>query len=139
MRRHIEPSTEQLERLLSAGGEGPVTMLNLLRYAEVADYSASPALDPGRSVSGRDAYAAYSAGVLPILAALGGELVLFGSCRNTVIGPPDEEWDDIALIRYPDLGSFTTMVSSEEYRAIAGHRSAALLDSRLVPTDAAAS
>lgn len=136
MSGHIDPTGDQLEALFSAGIEGPVTMLNLLRYAEVADYSASPELDPGDPISGRDAYALYSAEVLPIVDSLGGEVVVFGPCHRTVIGPTDEQWDDIALIRYPEIGAFMSMASSEDYRAIVGHRTAALADSRLVPTGA---
>lgn len=135
---HIEPTAAQMERLLAAAMTGPVTMLNLLRYAPEADYSAHPDLAPDTPITGRDAYGRYSEGVLPILADLGGEVVLFGPCHPGVIGPEDEIWDDLALIRYPDLDAFVTMVGSEEYLAIMGHRTAALADSRLVPTAAAA-
>jgi uncharacterized protein (DUF1330 family) len=118
------------------GGTGTVVMLNLLRYREVADYSATPELDPGTPCSGREAYGRYSEAVLPLLAALGGGIEMFGPCHATLIGPEDEEWDDIVLARYPGVAAFVGMVTSPEYRAIAGHRTAALADSRLVPTGA---
>ncbi|MCP4434214.1 MAG: DUF1330 domain-containing protein [Actinomycetia bacterium] len=138
MTGHIEPTEAQLERLMASGIEGPVTMLNLLRYRDVADYSEHAGLAPTEPVSGREAYGLYSAGVLPILAGLGAAPVFFGACNPTVIGPDDEQWDDMALIRYPDLATFAGMVASAEYQAIMGHRTAALADSRLVPTDAVA-
>ncbi len=136
MTGYIEPTASQLERLVVAAPQGPVTMLNLLAYRDNADYSSAPEMAPASAISGRDAYGLYSAGVLPILADLGGEVVVFGPCRPTLIGPPEESWDDIALIRYPTLDAFTAMVASPQYQAIMGHRNAALADSRLVPTGA---
>jgi uncharacterized protein (DUF1330 family) len=137
MTGHIEPTASQLERFVGDDpGISPV-MLNLLRYRDTADYSAVPELDPGRPVTGREAYAAYSEAVLPILAGLGGGIEMFGACHGTLIGPDGDEWDDIVLVRYPSTQAFVGMVTSEEYRAIQGHRTAALADSRLVRTGAA--
>lgn len=134
----VEPSAHQVRGLVDAGIPGPVTMLNLLCYRKIADYSGSPELAPPRPISGREAYGSYSAGVLPILAELGAEALLLGPCHATVIGPGSERWDDIAVIRYPDVDTFISMTTSEEYRAIMGHRTAALTDSRLVATGATA-
>ncbi len=133
----IEPSDQQVRSLIDAGIGGPVTMLNLLRYRDTADYSGSPELEPSDPISGREAYGRYSAGVLPILAELGAEALLFGPCHATVIGPSSERWDDIAVIRYPSVEVFISMTTSDDYRAITGHRTAALADSRLVATGAA--
>ena len=77
-------------------------------------------------------------GVLPILSELGAEVLLFGPCHSTLIGPEDERWDDIAIIRYPELETFAEMTASDSYRAVMGHRTAALTDSRLVATSASA-
>ncbi|MCB1006421.1 MAG: DUF1330 domain-containing protein, partial [Acidimicrobiales bacterium] len=94
-------------------------------------------LAPHAPISGREAYQRYSEGVLPIFAGIGGSIEMLGACHGTLIGPDDEEWDDIVLVRYPDTTAFVQMVSSPEYVAILGHRTAALADSRLVRTDAA--
>jgi uncharacterized protein (DUF1330 family) len=136
MTGHIEPTAAQLERFIADDPGGSPVMLNLLRYREVADYSESPELAPDGPVSGRDAYTAYTEGVLPILAGLGGGIEMFGGCHGTLIGPDGEEWDDIVLVRYPSTATFVQMVTSPEYQAIQGHRSAALADSRLVRTSA---
>lgn len=136
MTGYIEPTPDQLERFLADDPGGSPVMLNLLRYRETADYSPFPELDPGRAVSGREAYNRYSEGVLPLLAGLGGGIEMFGGCHGTLIGPDGEEWDDIVLVRYPSTDAFVQMVGSPEYRAIQGHRSAALADSRLVRTSA---
>lgn len=136
MTGHIEPTRSQLERFIADDPGGPAVMLNLLRYREEADYAEHPDLDPGRPVTGREAYTAYSDAVLPILAGVGGGIEMFGACQGTLIGPEGEEWDDIVLVRYPSTSAFVQMVSSPEYQAIQGHRAAALADSRLVRTGA---
>jgi hypothetical protein len=49
-----------------------------------------------------------------------------------LIGPQDKDWHLAVLVRYPGALAFATMVRSDEYRAIAFHRTAALEDSRLI-------
>lgn len=137
MTGHVEPTTEQLAAFLADDPGSPIVMLNLLRYRDEADYTEAPDLAPEAPISGREAYQRYSEGVLPILAGIGGGIELFGPCHGTLIGPADEAWDEIVLVRYPDTAAFVGMVSSAEYQAITGHRTAALADSRLVRTTAA--
>ena len=136
MSGHVEPTEEQLEHFIVDDPGGSPVMLNLLRYRETADYSESPEPDSGTPISGREAYQRYSDGVLPILAGVGGAIEMFGGCHGTLIGPDGEAWDDIVLVRYPSTAAFVQMVSSPEYQAITGHRTAALTDSRLVRTTA---
>jgi len=123
----IEPTADQLATLLTSTDEGPVVMLNLLRYLEVAS--------DGSGRTGREAYNDYSAAVLPMVASRGGGIVYFGTTSPTVVGPADEQWDDIVLVMYPNRAAFLDMTSSSEYLAIMGDRAAALADSRLVPTN----
>jgi hypothetical protein len=54
--RHLEPSQSAGKRFVQRGLEGPVVMLNLLRFREVADYSASPELAPAAPISGAQAF-----------------------------------------------------------------------------------
>ena len=122
----IEPTRQQLETLMASTDDGPVIMLNLLRYRDLA------ADDTGRT--GREAYAEYGAAVAPMVLALGGGFEYVGATSPTVIGPADEQWDDIVLVKYPNRAVFVTMITSPEYLAVTGHRTAALADSRLVPT-----
>ena len=62
---HLEPSDENARRLFQRGIEGPVTMLNLLRFREEADYADSPLLAPPSPISGRDAYDLYIRHTIP--------------------------------------------------------------------------
>ena len=122
----IEPTADQMKTLFSSTDEGPVVMLNLLRYLDVAS--------DGSGRTGREAYNDYSAAVLPMVASRGGGIVYFGTTSATLIGPAEEQWDDIVLVMYPNRAAFIDMTTSAEYLAITGDRTAALADSRLVPT-----
>jgi uncharacterized protein (DUF1330 family) len=111
-------------------------MLNLLRFRDEADYSDNPALAPTAPLSGEEAYGVYMGLTLPLLNDVGGTTLLTGTGGPLLIGPADACWDRVLVIQYPDLGAFIRMIQSPEYRAIAGHRSAALADSRLLPIKA---
>ena len=130
----IEPTRDQLDAFVQADLDGPVVMLNLLRYRDVADYSRSPELAPDEDITGEQAYQRYSEAVVPHLQKVGGELRYLGEARPNVIGPEGEAWDAVLLVRYPSRDAFASMALDPDYLAIAGHRTAALADSRLIPT-----
>ena len=121
----VEPTSEQLQRFASAPDDGPVVMLNLLRYADLAS--------DGSGRTGREAYGEYGAAVVPMVVARGGSIELMGEVAPSLIAPSDEEWDDVVLIRYPSRAAFLDMVMSDEYRSVQHHRTVALADSRLLP------
>lgn len=114
---------------------GPVVMLNLLRFREVADYAATPELAPDDPISGREAYRRYERHTLPHLGDVGGEVLFLGEGGAPMIGPLDEHWDLVLLVRYPSAAAFLSMAGHEAYLAGVGHRTAALEDSRLVPVE----
>ena len=130
---YLEPTNENAVLLFQRGITGPVTMLNLLRFREEADYSAFPDLAPGAPISGREAYDRYVEHTEPFLAALGGELRFLGSGGHYLIGPLDERWDVAMLVRHQSVEAFLGMAQNQEYLAGLGHRVAALEDSRLLP------
>jgi hypothetical protein len=60
--------------------------------------------------------------------------VLFlGDGGEFLIGPEDERWDLVMLIRQSNAQSFLTFSSHQDYLAGIGHRTAAIEDSRLLP------
>jgi uncharacterized protein (DUF1330 family) len=122
----LTPTSEQLQRLMEAPDTGPVVMLNLLRYADQAN--------DGSGRTGRDAYMDYGALVTPMVEARGGSFLVFAAADETVIGPADEEWDDMVLVQYPSRAAFIDMITNTEYLAAHVHREAGLADSRLVAT-----
>ncbi len=131
--RYLEPTQEAGRALLERGIQGPVVMLNLLRFREVADYSEHPHLAPGGEISGEAAYAVYMEHTRPYLAASGGEVVFYGVGGQFMVGPPEERWDAALLVRQSSIASFMAFAANPDYLAGIGHRTAALEDSRLLP------
>ena len=110
-----------------------VVMLNLLRFRSIADYSATPELAPSTPITGEEAYRLYVAHTLPHLRESGGELLFFGRGGEFLIGPSEERWDAVMLVRQASLASFMAFASNQAYLSGIGHRIAALEDSRLLP------
>ena len=76
---YVEPTDESGRLDFQRGPTGPVTMLNLLRFREGADYSARRELAPNEPISGREAYRRYAIHTLPFLTGEGGELQYLGA------------------------------------------------------------
>lgn len=112
---------------------GSVVMLNLLRFREIADYSETPELAPNEAISGEKAYQLYIEHTLPLLEKSGGEILFMGNGGNFLIGPADEKWDAVLLIRQKSVDSFLAFAQDEAYLEGIGHRTAALEDARLLP------
>jgi len=130
----IEPDAARMQAFASQlETEGPIVMVNLLRYRGNAAYPDGFAAAP---CSGREAYQRYSEVALRTVAEVGGALVYLGQVAVSVIAPAGEEWDDVVLVRYPSRRAFLEMIGRPDYQAGAVHRSAALADSRLICTKA---
>jgi uncharacterized protein (DUF1330 family) len=128
--RTVTPDPDRLDAMLDQlPQDQPVVMLNLLRYREQALYD-----DGHTDGSGRDAYARYGAQVFPLLQRAGAQVIYGARAIAALIAPDDETWDDILLVRYPSVAAFRQMVTSAEYQQVTRHRTAALLDSRLIAT-----
>ena len=76
--RYLDVTQEAGAAFFSRNITGPVIMLNLLRFHDVADYSATPELMPDEPISGAAAYQKYIDHTVPFLAESGGELVFLG-------------------------------------------------------------
>lgn len=130
---YLDPTDEAVHRLFARAITGPFTMLNLLRFRERADYSGFPDLAPPAPISGREAYDRYIRHTLPFLTASGGSVQFLGEGGHNFVGPSDERWDAVMLIRQASVDDFIAFATNDAYLAGAGHRSAALEDSRLLP------
>lgn len=130
---HLEPTQESGRDFMMRGMEGEVVMLNLLRFREVADYSATPELEPDTPITGAEAYQLYIEHTLPHLRESGGDLEFVGEGGSFLIGPSDERWDLVLLVRHTSVQTFMSFASNEAYLGGMGHRLAAISDSRLLP------
>ena len=131
--RFLEVTQEAGAALFARNISGEVVMLNLLRFRDVADYSAKPELMPSDPISGAEAYQKYIDHTLPFLRESGGDLVFLGKGGKYLIGPQEEQWDLVMLIRQKSLSAFMAFSSNQNYLTGMGHRTAALKDSRLLP------
>ena len=130
---YIHVTQEAGARLFGQNAAGPIVMLNMLRFRNTADYSASPELEPEQLISGRHAYRLYSENTLPLLLAAGGEVIYTGNGGPYLIGPATAQWDLVLLVRHRSLEDFAGFTRNPAYLAGVGHRTAALSDSRLLP------
>lgn len=130
---YLQPTREAGGAFLRRGLEGPVAMLNLLRFRAVADYAEHPELAGPEPISGAEAFDRYIAHTLPFLRASGGELLFVGDAGRFLIGPPDESWDLAMLVRHASVSTFLAFEDHDDYLAGLGHRTAAIEDARLLP------
>ena len=93
----VNPTAESIAALFAAHGDGPVHMLNLLKFREVADY---PVGHEHEGSSGADAYGRYGEVALRNVGSLGGRLVLAGTFHASVIGDPSDRF--ARLLHDPD-------------------------------------
>ena len=126
--KSIEPLPQQIQDFVASEHEGPIFMINLLRYRAQAEYPDGSKAEP---CTGREAYARYAAVALQKVAEAGGRPVWLAPVQVSLIAPEGETWDDAVLVEYPSRQAFLEMVSKPDYQAVAVHRTAALEDSRL--------
>jgi uncharacterized protein (DUF1330 family) len=93
--------------LKEAGPEGPIVMVNLMRFRKRS-------LDGDGS--GWDAYLRYSALTVPMIKARGGTLLWTGDAKAVALGEQESnQWDYLALVYYPSVAAFIGMMTSAEY------------------------
>ncbi len=122
----LAPTDQQTAALAGHDPEAPVVMVNLLRF--VGQTAAGSVAD---GMSGAEAYQEYTRRVAGLADAFSGEVVFAGPGQGTVIGPEDERWDYVLIVRYPALKGFFALISDQRYQEVAPWRAAALEDSRL--------
>ncbi|NYH79554.1 uncharacterized protein (DUF1330 family) [Actinopolyspora biskrensis] len=114
----VEPSGSDLRSMLNELPDGPIVMLNLLRFAS----------------DGRSLYNQYTQKARPLLQRYGGELLYAGDGTTPLVAEEGQDWDAVLLVRYPDREAFTRMVADPEYQEIASLRARALAEAVLQPT-----
>tara|TARA_R110000868_G_scaffold74471_2_gene215391 strand:- start:1375 stop:1803 length:429 start_codon:yes stop_codon:yes gene_type:complete len=136
---YLNPTDESAKQLFSKSMRGEVIMLNLLRFKEIADYSQFSDIAPKTPITGKEAYQIYINQTFPFLEKSGGEIMLLGKSEHFFIGPMEEKWDLVMIIKQKSLDSFLSFPSDPQYQVVLGHREAAIVDSRLLPIEAISS
>lgn len=99
--------------------DGPIWMVNLMRYRDRAVYA------DGREskLTGREADDRYAP--FGPLRSVGAELVFLSDVEAQFIGE-DQDWDRIAVVRYPTRKSFLEMQELPEYLVLHEHKDAGM-------------
>ena len=121
--RYGQVDTEYAIRLATtpADEDGPVYMVNLMKYREKADYTDGTELN----ISGREADDLY-APVGP-LAAIGASMVFLAEVDTQLLGDAPM-WDRIAVVRYPTGRSFIDMQSRTDFKEKHVHKEAGMAE-----------
>lgn len=113
---------KRVEAMQQPGPEGPIVMVNLLKFREKAQYPDGRDAD----LSGREAYQRYGRAVTELLSEYGGRPIFAGDVSFLALGQVEELWDEIVLAEYPNRAALWAMSTSPEWREIAVHREAGL-------------
>jgi uncharacterized protein (DUF1330 family) len=131
--RSIDPTADQVRALRDRGPDGPVVMLNLLKFRERADYGPDADADADAdapAMSGAEAYARYQTAFVETVGAVSEAEVLYdGPVQQVFIGvagTPETDWDKVLLVRYPSRRHFLAMMADARYREALRHRYAGL-------------
>src|SRR4051812_33856381 len=95
--------------------DGPVYMLNLMKYREQADYR-----EGGEAgVTGREADDRYTP--TDVLALIGAHVVFAAEVLEA-----SEDWDRVGIVCYPTRRAFIEMQSRDDFRAKHKHKDAGM-------------
>ena len=126
----IDPAPGQFKAAMNhVPMDTPIMMLNMLRFREQALYTSDVQVEP---CSGREAYQRYSDASFEKIKATGASINFRSKSLFSMIAPEDETWDEIFIVKWPKFKDFLDVILSEEYQKGTYHRTAALLDSRLI-------
>jgi len=118
----VYPNEEQIKGFTEDNSGGPISMVNLLKFKEKAEYPDGRETD----LTGAEAYAIYGAAVSKLLVELGGGMVFSGVVERLALGEVEELWDMVAIAQYPNRKAMLDMMMSPAYAEIAPHRDAGL-------------
>ncbi|MCY3586107.1 MAG: DUF1330 domain-containing protein [Acidimicrobiales bacterium] len=118
----LPTSPERIEEMMQPGPDGPIYMVNLLKFRDKAEYEDGRETD----LTGFEAYQLYGRAVSRIIQDYGGEIQFAADVTFLSLGQVEELWDEIAIAKYPNRGALLAMSSSQEWQEAAVHRTAGL-------------
>ena len=122
VKNSVTPNEEQIKGLFEPGAEGPIYMVNLLKFKKKAEYADSRQTE----LSGAEAYGLYSAAVSELLKKYGGRGMYSASVERLMLGEVEELWDKVAIAMYPSRQAMMEMMQDKEIQVIGEHRAAGL-------------
>lgn len=130
----LQPNNAQMTRFAKDSHDGPIVMINLLKFHERAQYKDD---DPEKSddISGEEAYNRYAAGLETLSSdpQIGLKTLYAGNVHGFLIGG-DEDWDRVLVVHYPSRQHMLRMMRDARYRDYHRHREAGLKHQDLIET-----
>jgi uncharacterized protein (DUF1330 family) len=118
----LMPEPEQARAFFSGDQNGPMVMVNLLKFKDKAEYPDGSNPD----MTGKQAYLIYGAAVMKCLEMVGGKGLFSADVTGLLLGEVEALWDMVALAYYPSPQAMMAMVALPEYQGIEVHRFAGL-------------
>jgi len=118
----LPTSPERVKAMMEPGPNGPIYMVNLLKFKDEAEYEDGRATD----LSGRQAYQLYGQAVSSLIADYGGEISFVADVTFLSLGQVEDLWDEVAIAKYPNRAALLAMSTSDAWREASVHRSAGL-------------
>jgi uncharacterized protein (DUF1330 family) len=94
----IKSNPEEFRKLAKNSNDGPVVMLNLLKF---------------RGVEGQASYARYTREAGGFVEGVGGKVLYLGKPDELLNG--EETWDLLMLVQYPSRKAFLSMANNPDY------------------------
>ena len=118
----VMPNEEQIKGFFEPAPDGPIYMVNLLKFKPKAEY------EDGRSteLTGAEAYGIYADAVSELLKEFGGSGCFFADVERLMLGEVEELWDEVGVAMYPSRSAMLEMMQSPRMQEIGAHRAAGL-------------
>lgn len=118
----LTSSKAQIKSIMAGEKDTPIHMVNLLKFRDKAEYEDGRETD----MTGRQAYAIYSAEVKGHIEKVGGQILFEGQVNRLMVGEVEDLWEMVAIVRYPNMRAMMKMTSDPAYAESAVHRFAGL-------------
>lgn len=130
MKTYLQPTiTQGNEFFTKLKGKGSFVMLNLIRFNDKALYTEEKEIEK----TGKEAYDLYLNKISSGLVAIGSEILFKGKPNRFLIGPIDEQWDFLVLVKHQSVACFLAFSQSKVYLENIKHQTASIKDFRLLP------
>lgn len=115
------PTSAQWRRILERDPDSSFSLVNFFKFNVKANYGANDA----PPASGNEAFQRYAAVSVPSMHSAGGEFIAVAPFAGSFLGE-NQDWDLIAIGKYPNLEVFTSLYTNPEYVHAFRHRTAAV-------------
>ncbi len=121
------PTPDQWRRVLERDPDSSFSLVNFFKFNDKADYGSGD--EP--EASGDEAFQRYADVSVPSMKGAGGEFLAVAPFAGSLLGN-DQDWDLIAIGKYPNLKAFMSLYLNAAYIQAFRHRTAAVARQNVV-------